>query len=71
MGRLHELDVPVLIVCGDRDVPAILLAADAMEESIPRARKVILHDAGHLPNMERPDAFNEALKAFLDEVFAV
>ena len=71
VGRLHELDVPVLIVCGDRDVPAILLAADAMEESIPRARKVILHDAGHLPNMERPDAFNEALKAFLDEVFAV
>jgi len=67
VGRLHELDVPVLIVCGDRDVPAMVLAADAMEEGIPGARKVILRDAGHLPNMERPDEFNQALKSFLDE----
>lgn len=67
-GRLHELDLPVLIVCGDRDVPTMILASDAMAEGIPGARKVMLSDAGHLPNMERPDEFNQALKAFLDEV---
>ena len=67
-GRLHELDLPVLVMCGDCDVPAIIMAADMMAQRIPGARKATLHNAGHLPNMERPDEFNRALKDFLDEV---
>lgn len=66
--RLHELTMPVLIVCGDCDVPLMVAAADAMEQGIARARKVTLRNAGHLPNMERPDEFNQALKTFLAEV---
>lgn len=66
--RLHELSMPVLIVCGDCDVPLMIAAADAMEQGIPHARKVMLRNAGHLPNMERPDEFNQALKTFLSEL---
>jgi pimeloyl-ACP methyl ester carboxylesterase len=65
--RLHELTMPVLIVCGDCDVPLMIAAADAMEQGIAGARKVTLKNAGHLPNMERPDEFNQALKTFLAE----
>jgi len=45
----------------------MIAAADAMEQGIAGARKVILKNAGHLPNMERPDEFNRALKTFLSE----
>jgi 2-hydroxy-6-oxonona-2,4-dienedioate hydrolase len=68
VGRLHEIHVPVLIMCGDCDVQTIILAADAMEQGIAGSRKVMLKNAGHLPNTERPDEFNQALKMFLDEV---
>ncbi len=68
IDRLHELSVPTLIVCGECDVPTMILAAAAMEQGIPSARKIMLTNAGHLPNMERPDEFNRAVKAFLNEV---
>jgi pimeloyl-ACP methyl ester carboxylesterase len=68
--RLAEIKVPTLIICGDNDVPLMPLAAEAMAQQIAGARKVMLKNAGHLPNMERPDEFNSALKAFLSEIIS-
>jgi 2-hydroxy-6-oxonona-2,4-dienedioate hydrolase len=64
--RLGELAVPVLIVIGDRDVPDLLVAADFMAEKIPSARKVVMQDAAHLPNMEHPVEFRRIVTTFLD-----
>jgi pimeloyl-ACP methyl ester carboxylesterase len=63
--RLGELQMPVLILAGDQDVPYILAAADYMVERIPYARKVILEDAAHLPNMDHPEAFRRIVTEFL------
>jgi 3-oxoadipate enol-lactonase len=68
VNRLGEIQVPVLIICGDCDLPLMVSAADFMEQQIKGARKLILRNAGHLPNMERPEEFNQALRAFLSEV---
>jgi len=32
---------------------------------MPNARRTIIHDAGHHPNMEHPDEFNRAVLSFL------
>jgi pimeloyl-ACP methyl ester carboxylesterase len=61
---LPDIDVPVLIVVGDRDKP-FLGAADYMEAKIPGAVKAVIPDAGHASNIDQPAAFDQAVGAFL------
>lgn len=63
--RLSEVHAPTLIVAGALDHPELLRAAAWMEKGIANARKVILPESAHLPNMERPAEFNEAVLKFL------
>lgn len=66
--RLIELNIPVLVVVGEYDVPYILAAADYMVDNIPSARKAVIKDAAHLPNMDHPAEFQRLMTAFLGEV---
>jgi pimeloyl-ACP methyl ester carboxylesterase len=66
--RLHEIGVPTLIMAGALDHPELLRAADVMAGAIKGARKVILLDAAHLPNMEQPAMFTRAVLDFLREL---
>jgi pimeloyl-ACP methyl ester carboxylesterase len=66
--RLSELDMPVLVIVGAHDTPYILAAASYMVEKIPSARKEIIEDAAHLPNMDQPNEFQRIVAAFLDGV---
>ena len=64
--RLADLDIPVLVIVGAHDTPYILAAADHMTEKIKSARKVIIEDAAHLPNMDQPHEFQGIVKDFLE-----
>ena len=64
--RLSELQLPVLVIVGAHDTPYMQAAADYMVEKIPTARKVIIDDAAHLPNMEHPEDFCRIVAAFLE-----
>jgi 3-oxoadipate enol-lactonase len=68
IGRLAELHVPTLAIVGDCDVPPILEIADMLAMQAPRARKVVVPDAGHHPNMEHPALFNQLVLDFLGEL---
>ena len=64
--RLPELAMPTLIVWGERDrVVPLAQARDAVGR-LRRARLVVIPDCGHLPQIERPELFLEALGSFLD-----
>jgi pimeloyl-ACP methyl ester carboxylesterase len=63
--RLGEIAVPTLVVVGNEDVPDMAEIAALLESSIPGARRVVIEGAGHLPSLERPDAFDEAVLPFL------
>ncbi len=65
--RLPDIACPTLIVWGEDD--AILPARDAQEfeRLIPDARKLLMRETGHVPQLERPGAFNDALLGFLGE----
>ena len=56
--RLQELTMPALIVIGENDLPYLHQAADFMVERLPQARKLVLPNAAHLPNMEHPALFD-------------
>jgi len=64
--RLTDLNIPVLAIVGAHDTPYILAAADYMLERIPSARKVIIEDAAHLPNMDQPREFQGIVQEFLE-----
>ena len=66
--RLSELHMPVLVIVGAHDTPYMLAAATYMLEKIPSARKVIIEDAAHLPNMDHSDEFQRIVTTFLDSV---
>ncbi len=63
--RLHEITASTLIVVGDKDVPPIFDGVELLMEKIPHARKAVIHDAAHLPNLEHPDEFNRLVLDFL------
>lgn len=62
---LPHIAVPTLVVVGADDT-GFLGATDYMESHIPGARKVVIPDAGHAANMDQPEAFNTAVRAWLD-----
>lgn len=65
--RLHEITAPVLVVVGDEDVPTVFDAVELLMEKVPHARKAVIHDAAHLPNLEHPHEFNRLVLDFLLE----
>ena len=64
--RLDEIRAPTLAVVGDQDVPAIIEITDIIAARVPGARKAIIANAAHVPNMERPEEFNRLVLDFLD-----
>ena len=67
-SRLSDLQMPVLVMVGDRDDPEIVEHSRTMKREIPGAREVILEDADHMVNLEKPREFNRALDEFLNGV---
>jgi 3-oxoadipate enol-lactonase len=65
--RLTEIKVPTLILVGEEDPGTPVAASRAIHERIKGSRLVVIPSASHLSNIEQPDAFNEALTAFLEE----
>lgn len=63
--QLESLDMPVLIIVGSHDRPYTLAAADYMKDKIKNAKKVIIKDAAHLPNMDQPLEFRIVVEEFL------
>lgn len=66
-NRLEELHLPVLVIVGAYDNPYTLAAADYMVTHLPDARKVVMEDAAHLPNMDHADDFRRIVEKFLQE----
>jgi pimeloyl-ACP methyl ester carboxylesterase len=64
---LPRIDVPTLLVYGDRDVRAPLMVARDLRVAISGSRLVVLPDAGHVCNIEAPDEFNAAVRDFLHD----
>lgn len=63
--RLHDIRVPTIVVCGQEDRLTPMRLSSELEQGIEGARLVAVPEAGHMVMLERPDAVNKALEAFL------
>ena len=58
---LPAMACPVTIVCGEEDVLTPMADSEAMHAAVKGSRLIRLPRAGHLSNLEAPQAFTEAL----------
>lgn len=66
LGRLGAVRAPTLVLVGERDLPDFHRMSERLERDIPGARRATIAGAGHMANMEAPDAVNKALGGFLN-----
>ena len=64
-AHLADVSVPTLVVVGDEDVPDIQRQARFIAGRIPGARLEVIPDAAHLPNLEKPQAFDAIVRPWL------
>ena len=64
-NELDRLTLPVLVLVGERDRPNRRLSQE-LAGRLPDAELRIVRGAGHVANIDAPEAFNEALREFLD-----
>jgi len=69
ISSLPAIDVPTLVIVGDEDEP-FRAAADYMAAKIPGADLVVIPGAGHAANLDQPEAFDAAVRNFLDRLAA-
>ena len=64
--RAGEIRAPSLVIVGDQDLITPIDLSNELVDLIPDARMQVIAGAGHLANLEQPDAFNAALEEFID-----
>jgi pimeloyl-ACP methyl ester carboxylesterase len=63
---LPEISTPTLLIWGDDDQITPPSVANEFKSHLPNAKLIMLPECGHAPMMEKPEAFNEVLDAFLN-----
>ncbi len=67
IDRLAQMEVPVLLVWGREDKALPLPCGQEMHRILKGSRLEILDNAGHVPNYERAEEFNQLAVDFLRE----
>ena len=63
--RLAAITPPTLVLAGEHDRLIRSRHARRTAESLPHGEYVELAEAGHVPMLERPSAFNDAVRSFV------
>jgi pimeloyl-ACP methyl ester carboxylesterase len=66
----RALRMPVLILCGTRDMLTPLALSQRLHELIPGSELVIVQGAGHMLPLELPERVNQEIVAFMQRVKA-
>ena len=53
---------------GESDIPDVHAHVGAIQAGIAGSKRVVLNRSGHLPHVEVPDAFNEVVLGFLNNI---
>ena len=66
-GRLDQIQAPTLVLVGELDLASFRDLAQQVTQAIPGATQVTLPGVAHLPAMEAPAQFNQAVSGFLQQ----
>jgi pimeloyl-ACP methyl ester carboxylesterase len=59
LTRVRRTRKPTLVVWGSRDLILPAAHLEAARAALPHARTYLFPDTGHMPQLERPEAFAE------------
>jgi len=62
--QLGKIVAPVLAICGTEDKMTPPACSEQIAAGLASAKLVLIEGAGHMAMIERPEAFNEALRNF-------
>jgi pimeloyl-ACP methyl ester carboxylesterase len=65
---LADITCPTLVIVGEQDTLTPPTLAQEYAAQIPGAQLVVIQHAGHLSNLEQPEAFVEAVRGFLGSI---
>jgi pimeloyl-ACP methyl ester carboxylesterase len=65
---LPRIAVPTLLLYGDQDVRSPVSVGENLHALIPGSRLVVMPGVGHVSNIEAPERFNAAVRAFLQSL---
>ncbi len=68
--RLARIGVPVSIIVGEQDRVTGVDVAERMRGAISNSTLTVIPEAGHLSNLESPDAFTDAIRSLLRTIGA-
>jgi 3-oxoadipate enol-lactonase len=63
--RAAAIDVPTLVICGDEDRPTPPNLSRELHAMIAGSQLAMIPNAGHLTNLEQPNAFNGVVGDFI------
>jgi pimeloyl-ACP methyl ester carboxylesterase len=63
--RLHRATMPALLLRGASDGLVSQSYLEGYAKLLPNARTVVIAEAGHAPQLERPERFADAVLSFL------
>ena len=66
---IHSVKVPTLVLCGDQDEINLPLSHE-LAKSLPNATFEMVPNAGHVANLDAPDAFTGKLEGFMQRIGA-
>ena len=65
---LPTINIPTLVIVGRQDEFTPVAKAEELQQSLQNCKLVIIEDAGHMPNLEHPEEFNNAVLEFLEGI---
>jgi pimeloyl-ACP methyl ester carboxylesterase len=66
-GRLEEVSIPTLVMCGDLDLPGIQERSRYVAANVSRATFYQITGTAHLPSLERPQEVTRVIADFVDQ----
>jgi pimeloyl-ACP methyl ester carboxylesterase len=67
--RLGEVQVPTLVINGERELPYFMIVAEVLAYGIPGAERQVVPGGGHSVQLQQPARFNAAIERFLARVY--
>ncbi|WP_026566672.1 alpha/beta fold hydrolase [Bacillus sp. UNC41MFS5] len=67
MKELSQINVPVLVICGELDSVTPVKESKAIHEELINSQLVIIPEGGHLCYQENPEKFNSSIIEFLNK----
>jgi 3-oxoadipate enol-lactonase len=65
---LPKINVPTLVIVGREDEFTPVSKAEELKANLQNCKLVIIEDAGHMPNLEHPEEFNQVVTYFLESI---